>query len=97
MFAISVSIVSVSLACIKVNTPQIITVVYCFQEYNFESVKDRQHLISLHKNAKKSKMDIERYNILKDEIAKIEYDIRRLRDPLQLRVPIREIDNKQPQ
>lgn len=39
-------------------------------------------------------MDVEKYNQLKDEIAKVEYDIKRLRDPLQLRVPMREIEYK---
>ncbi|VDI39172.1 Hypothetical predicted protein, partial [Mytilus galloprovincialis] len=60
------------------------------QEYNYETLRDRQYLIGLHKNAKKSKMSVETYNKLKEEIAKVEYDIKRLRDPLQLRVPLRE-------
>ena len=68
---------------------------FFFKDYNFETLKDRQFLISLHKHAKNSKMDVENYNRLKEQIAKVEYDIRRLRDPLQLRVPIREIDSKQ--
>ena len=65
------------------------------REYNYETLNDRQFLISLHKKAKNSKMDVENYNQLKEQIAKAEYDIKRLRDPLQLRVPIREIDSKQ--
>ncbi|XP_063443541.1 calcium uniporter protein, mitochondrial-like [Mytilus edulis] len=64
------------------------------QEYNYETLRDRQYLIGLHKNAKKSKMSVETYNKLKEEIAKVEYDIKRLRDPLQLRVPLREVEYK---
>lgn len=59
-----------------------------FQEYNFVEVKDRQHLLSLHSNAKKEGLDISKYNVLKENLAKLEYDIKRLRDPLQLHVPM---------
>ncbi|KAK3089077.1 hypothetical protein FSP39_000592 [Pinctada imbricata] len=62
------------------------------QEYNFVEVKDRQHLLSLHGNAKKNNFDIQKYNDLREAITKLEYDIQRLRDPLQLRVPIRELE-----
>nr|XP_022315335.1 calcium uniporter protein, mitochondrial-like [Crassostrea virginica] len=58
------------------------------QEYNFVEVKDRQHLLSLHSNAKKEGLDISKYNALKENLAKLEYDIKRLRDPLQLHVPM---------
>lgn len=58
------------------------------QEYNFVEVKDRQHLLSIHGNAKKEGVDISKYNELKEASAKLEYDIRRLRDPLQLHVPM---------
>ncbi|KAJ9573900.1 hypothetical protein L9F63_008699, partial [Diploptera punctata] len=57
------------------------------QEYLLPDVKDRQHLIILHKRARKVGLDLERYNELKDSIARIESDIRRLRDPLQLHLP----------
>ena len=57
------------------------------QEYLLPDVKDRQHLIILHKRARKIGLDLERYNQLKDSIARIESDIRRLRDPLQLHLP----------
>ncbi|XP_055912421.1 calcium uniporter protein, mitochondrial [Eupeodes corollae] len=53
-------------------------------EYNFPEVKDRQFLLTLHKRAKKKRFDIEEYNLLKRKIADIEYDLRRVRDPLNL-------------
>jgi len=57
------------------------------QEYLLPDVKDRQHLIILHKRARKMGLDLERYNQLKDSVSRIEADIKRLRDPLQLHLP----------
>lgn len=45
-------------------------------------MKDRQHLITMHKNAKKVGINLNEYNDIKREIAEIEYDLRRLNDPL---------------
>ncbi|XP_050557061.1 calcium uniporter protein, mitochondrial isoform X2 [Spodoptera frugiperda] len=57
------------------------------QEYVLPDVKDRQHLLTLHKKAKKIGLDINHYNSLKDEIAKLEKDLNRLRDPLHIHLP----------
>ncbi|XP_037299459.1 calcium uniporter protein, mitochondrial isoform X2 [Manduca sexta] len=57
------------------------------QEYVLPDVKDRQHLLTLHKKAKKIGLDINQYNSLKDEIDKLEKDLARLRDPLQIHLP----------
>ncbi|XP_022816071.1 calcium uniporter protein, mitochondrial isoform X3 [Spodoptera litura] len=57
------------------------------QEYVLPDVKDRQHLLTLHKKAKKIGLDINHYNTLKDEIAKVEKDLNRLRDPLHIHLP----------
>ncbi|KAK6641496.1 hypothetical protein RUM44_013208 [Polyplax serrata] len=57
------------------------------QEYILPDVKDRQYLITMHKRAKKVGLDLERYNIIKEQIYGIEYDLRRLRDPLQVHLP----------
>ncbi|GFO18531.1 mitochondrial calcium uniporter protein [Plakobranchus ocellatus] len=62
------------------------------QEYIFPDVKDRQFLIKFHKMASKEKLDVEKYNQLKDAIAEAENDLRRLRDPLQLHLPIKEME-----
>ncbi|XP_038210211.1 calcium uniporter protein, mitochondrial isoform X2 [Zerene cesonia] len=57
------------------------------QEYILPDVKDRQHLITLHKKAKKIGLDINHYNQLKDEIDKLQKDLNRLRDPLHIHLP----------
>lgn len=41
----------------------------CPQEYVLPDVKDRQHLLTLHKKAKKIGLDINHYNTLKDEVS----------------------------
>lgn len=50
-------------------------------------VRDRQHLLAMHKKAKKLGLDFNQYNQLKDQITKIELDLRKLRNPLRLRLP----------
>ncbi|XP_055629568.1 calcium uniporter protein, mitochondrial [Toxorhynchites rutilus septentrionalis] len=57
------------------------------QEYVLPDVKDRQHLITLHKSAKKAGVNLSEYNDIKRQIAEIEYDLRRLRDPLYMHLP----------
>ncbi|XP_033644140.1 calcium uniporter protein, mitochondrial-like [Asterias rubens] len=58
------------------------------QEYTNPDAKDRQHLLSFHRFAKKQKLDIEKYNQLRDQITQLEMDLGRLRDPLTLHLPI---------
>uniref|UniRef100_A0A2M4CJ22 Calcium uniporter protein n=1 Tax=Anopheles darlingi TaxID=43151 RepID=A0A2M4CJ22_ANODA len=57
------------------------------QEYMLPDVKDRQHLITLHKAAKKAGVNLAEYNDIKRQIAEIEHDLRRLRDPLYMHLP----------
>jgi calcium uniporter protein, mitochondrial len=45
-------------------------------------------LITLHKAAKKSGLDLDEYNTIKRQIAEIEYDLRRLNDPLYKDLPL---------
>lgn len=45
-------------------------------------VKDRQYLITMYKKARKHNFDVDQYNLLKRELADVETDLRRLRDPL---------------
>lgn len=52
------------------------------QEYNMPDVKDRQYLITMHKKARKHNFDVDQYNQLKRELADVQTDLRRLRDPL---------------
>ncbi|XP_052829942.1 calcium uniporter protein, mitochondrial isoform X2 [Octopus bimaculoides] len=64
------------------------------QEYNFLEVKDRQYLLSFYKNAEKKRLDVHKYNHLRDAISQVEYDLLRLRDPLQLQLPIGHIQRQ---
>ncbi|GJQ70524.1 hypothetical protein Trydic_g22928 [Trypoxylus dichotomus] len=54
------------------------------QEYVLTDVKDRQHLLTVHKKAKKVGFDVNKYNLLKDRITQLENDLRKLRDPLKM-------------
>ncbi|XP_057198073.1 calcium uniporter protein, mitochondrial [Triplophysa rosa] len=62
------------------------------QEYLYPDARDRQYLLFFHKGAKRTRFDIEKYNKLKDTIAETELDLKRLRDPLQLNLPIQQVD-----
>ncbi|KAL8604189.1 hypothetical protein ACOMHN_014757 [Nucella lapillus] len=64
------------------------------QEYLFPDVRDRLFLVRFHKLAEKRRLNIEQYNRLRDAIAQAEDDLRRLRDPLQLHLPIKEIQKR---
>lgn len=61
------------------------------QEYILPDVYDRQTLFGFHKQAHKIGLDVKRYNELKDSLAQIEEDLKRLRDPLQMHLPIKEL------
>ncbi|XP_066991417.2 calcium uniporter protein, mitochondrial [Anabrus simplex] len=67
------------------------------QEYLLPDVRDRQHLLTLHKRARKVGLDLHRYNSLKDKVSQIEADLQRLRDPLQLHLPPRYIEKAIPE
>lgn len=45
-------------------------------------VRDRQYLITVHKKARKSGLDLYAYNQLKDQMASVQTDLARLKDPL---------------
>ncbi|XP_048863843.1 calcium uniporter protein, mitochondrial [Brienomyrus brachyistius] len=61
------------------------------QEYIYPDARDRQYLLFFHKGVKRTRFDVEKYNKLKDAIAEAELDLKRLRDPLQLQLPIQQI------
>ncbi|XP_078284584.1 calcium uniporter protein, mitochondrial isoform X1 [Rhinoraja longicauda] len=65
------------------------------QEYIYPDARDRQYLNFFHKGAKKTKFDIETYNRLKDAIAQAELDLKRLRDPLQLHLPVQPVGGQE--
>ena len=64
---------------------------FLFQEYNYEAVHDREFLLTFHKYANKNSLDLLKYNQLRDAIAATEYDLQRLRDPLQVHLPIQHV------
>jgi len=57
------------------------------QDYLLPDVKNRQHLLTFHKKAKKHRWDVDRYNEIKEGINIVESDLRRLRDPLRIHIP----------
>ena len=75
-------------------TPQSLLFQLQFQDYHFPDVRDRQYLLTMHKSAKKINFDVAQYNQLKEAIYQTKYDLERLRDPLQLQLPIQHIDKK---
>lgn len=64
------------------------------QEYIYPDARDRQYLRFFHKGVNNKHFDIEEYNRLKNAIAQAELDLKRLRDPLQVHLPIKQIDAK---
>lgn len=51
-------------------------------------------MLSIHRLSRKSNFDVTTYNSLCNAIAQAEYDLSRLRDPLQLNLPIQHIEKK---
>ncbi|XP_059326435.1 calcium uniporter regulatory subunit MCUb, mitochondrial isoform X1 [Ammospiza nelsoni] len=64
------------------------------QDYIYPHAKDRQFLHYFYRKSKKQRFNVERYNKLRDDVAEAEESLRRLRQPLYLRLPIQEISDK---
>ncbi|XP_043649797.1 calcium uniporter protein, mitochondrial isoform X3 [Drosophila teissieri] len=62
---------------------------YCVtkREYMMEDVKNREFSLTLYRNAKKVQFDVEHYNELKRKSAELEYNLRRINDPLNMQLP----------
>jgi len=66
------------------------------QEYILNDVRDREFLLYFHKKAKKVGLDVGKYNELKDSVASIESDLKRLRDPLRIHSAVASSANQHP-
>ncbi|XP_038647981.1 calcium uniporter regulatory subunit MCUb, mitochondrial-like isoform X2 [Scyliorhinus canicula] len=64
------------------------------QDCVYPDVKDRQFLHYFHRGAKRNRFDIEKYNKIKEELAEVETNLRRLRNPLQLKLPLEQLNGK---
>ncbi|XP_019717382.1 calcium uniporter regulatory subunit MCUb, mitochondrial isoform X1 [Hippocampus comes] len=64
------------------------------KDYVYPDAKDRQFLHYFYKGASKKEFNVEKYNKLKDELAQVEDDLKRLRNPTQLQLPIEQIQAK---
>ena len=80
---------------IRIHYPSInVLLSVSYQEYIFPDVRDRQFLIRFYKLAHKKRLNVDQYNRLRNAISQAEEDLRRLRDPLQLHLPIKEIQKR---
>ena len=57
------------------------------QEYTYPDAKDRIQLFRLHKAAKSKQFDVEKYNHMRNTLSKVETELKKLHDPLQLNLP----------
>lgn len=61
------------------------------QDYVYPEAKDRQFLRYFYRSARRHQFNVPKYNKLKDELATAEEDLRRLRNPNQLKLPVEQI------
>ncbi|KAM4604023.1 calcium uniporter regulatory subunit MCUb, mitochondrial-like [Polymixia lowei] len=64
------------------------------QDYVYPDAKDRQFLHYFYKGAKKKHFNVDKYNELKEELAEVQEDLRRLRNPTQLQLPVEQLQPK---
>ncbi|XP_063775049.1 calcium uniporter regulatory subunit MCUb, mitochondrial isoform X2 [Pseudophryne corroboree] len=60
-------------------------------DYVYPDVRDRQFLHIFYKRAKKHHFDVEKYNKLRNEVTETEESLRRLRNPLRLKLPVEQL------
>lgn len=52
-----------------------------------ENVYNREYSLNMYRNAKKAQFDIEHYNRLKRKSAELEYNLSRINDPINMKLP----------
>ncbi|GAA29012.2 Calcium uniporter protein, mitochondrial [Clonorchis sinensis] len=60
------------------------------QDYSFPQVFDREYLKRFYKCADKHAFDVNRYNELREQLADLKSELRRLRDPLLCNLPLQQ-------
>ncbi|XP_030081802.1 calcium uniporter protein, mitochondrial isoform X2 [Drosophila hydei] len=62
---------------------------YCVtkREYIMENVYNREYSLNMYRNAKKAQFDVEHYNRLKRKSAELEYNLSRINDPINMKLP----------
>ncbi|KAG9347067.1 hypothetical protein JZ751_005994 [Albula glossodonta] len=64
------------------------------QDFVYPDAKDRQFLHYFYRAARRERFDVQKYNKLKEEVAAVEENLKRLRKPIQLQLPIEQIQPK---
>ncbi|KAH8863801.1 Calcium uniporter protein [Schistosoma japonicum] len=62
------------------------------QDYTLPQVFDREYLKSFYRSADKTSFDVQRYNELRDELAHLKSELRRLKDPLLHHLPLQQTE-----
>lgn len=61
------------------------------EDYVYPVIRDRQFLHIFYKRAKKETFDVDKYNKLRAEFMETEEHLKRLRNPLQLKLPVEQL------
>ncbi|KAM5194321.1 calcium uniporter regulatory subunit MCUb, mitochondrial [Mantella aurantiaca] len=64
-------------------------------DYLYPDARDRQFLRFFYKRAKTQHFDVDRYNQLRNQLAETEESLRRLRNPLNLKLPIEQLQERE--
>ncbi|CAB1451380.1 unnamed protein product [Pleuronectes platessa] len=63
------------------------------QEFMVTGARDRQFLHFFHRRVSQQKFDLQKYNELKDKMAEVDDDLRRLRSSIRLQLPVEQVQS----